>query len=130
MTSTEKKNVTPKDVAEMAAEEKLVTPTVPQQSETPAEETVEVTEEKTEMTLEEGGKKSFKERLNALTKQLQKNQKAIAVLGSVAAVVAVAVVKAAKKKATEVVVLDEEPSDYEQELTDAKNESEQLAENA
>lgn len=121
--STEK-TVTPKDVAEMAAEEKLVTPTVPQQSEAPTEEQAD---EQPELTLDEGGKKSFKDRLKDLTEQLEKNKKAIAVLGSVAAVVAVALVKAAKKKTVEVVVMSEED---EQVLADAKDESEQLSENA
>ncbi|WPJ30658.1 hypothetical protein [Streptomyces phage Psst1] len=108
--------VTAADVAALAAEEKLVTPTVPAQSEQVSEAKVvagEVVEdgpvtEGPELELVEGGKKTFKERVAYVTEKLKENKKIVAGVTVSVALAAVAFAKFAAKQAVEAAPVDED----------------------
>lgn len=121
-------NITPADLAAKAAAEGVVIPTQPDEK-APAEvgtenDTPQVVAGETEET-----KKSLKERLGSVTDKLKANKKNLALVGAAAAVATVAFLKYAKKKAEEALVEDM-PADDEQELSNVKDESEVLTENA
>jgi hypothetical protein len=100
-------NVTVEDVVAKAAEQKLVTPTVPAQGDNKDSEQPKLTvvEE-----VEGDEKKSLKDRLEALTEQIKKNKKTLIGVGAAVAVATIAFAKLAKQKATEVIetVADDE----------------------
>jgi hypothetical protein len=93
--STDKKTVTPKDVAEMAAEDKLVT-TVPAQAEG---EKSKVSEPQDSGSGEKNVKKSLKDRLTVVTEKLKANKKVVIAVGAAVGVATIAFVKYAKKQA-------------------------------
>lgn len=110
MANNSKTNVTPADVAAQAAEEKLVEKTVPTQ---PQGEKTEVTveakavspeaekDDKPELTVLDGGKKSLKERVKALAEKVEKNKKTVIAVGIAAAAATVAVAKVVAKRSVE-----------------------------
>lgn len=101
MSNNSKNTVTPADVAAKAVEDKLVTETVPAQPKGD-QETV-VVEEQVELTIVEGEKKTFKERLAVVTEKLKENKKALIAVGATAGVAAIAFLQYAKNKAAEVI---------------------------
>lgn len=123
MANNAKNNVTAADVVAQAAEEKLVEKTVPAQSEKTESVTEEVTvttteTESPELTVLEGGKKTFKERLTALAKKVEENKKLVVAVGVAAAAATVAIAKIAAKKSLEKEAAKEE-LEYDDELNPA-----------
>ncbi|QAY17167.1 hypothetical protein SEA_MADAMATO_49 [Streptomyces phage Madamato] len=115
MSNTAKNNkTTAESVVAQAAEEKLVTPTVPAQSENASEpkvvtgEVVEETTETPELEVVEGGKKSLKERLESVTEKLKENKKVVAGVVVTVGLAAVAFAKFAAKQAVEAPVDEDE----------------------
>lgn len=111
MSNAKNASVTPADVVAKATEEKLVVPAQAEGEKTDA--TPESTEEQNtgeaeKLTVVDGGKKSLKERLAAVTEKLKENKKAVLAVGAAASVAALAFAKYAKKKAEEALVVDEE----------------------
>ncbi|QEQ93827.1 hypothetical protein SEA_CHERRYBLOSSOM_48 [Streptomyces phage CherryBlossom] len=137
MSNNKNAKVTAESVAAQAAEENLVVPTVPAQNEKVVTgEAIEETAETPELEVVEGGKKSFKERLVGVTEKLKENKKVVAGVAVSVALAAVAFAKFAAKQAAEETLSEDEADlqvitgENEQALTDAKAESEELAENA
>lgn len=110
MANNSKTNVTAADVVAQAAEENLVEKTVPTQDKG---EKTEVTvnakavspetekDDKPELTVLDGGKKSFKERMTALAKKVEENKKVFVAVGIAAAAATVAVAKVVAKRSLE-----------------------------
>lgn len=111
ITMTNNSKITPADVAAKAVEENLVT-TVPSQND--GEKKV-ATEETPELTVVEGEKKTFKERVAELREKLKENKKAVIAVGAAAGIAGIAFVKYAKKRAEEQLemVVSEEDADDE-----------------
>ncbi|QEQ94660.1 hypothetical protein SEA_SOSHI_47 [Streptomyces phage Soshi] len=107
MSNNKNTKVTAESVAAQAAEENLVVPSVPAQSEKATEtkvvtgEVVEEAIETPELEVIEGGKKSFKERLVGVTEKLKENKKVVAGVAVSVALAAVAFAKFAAKQAVE-----------------------------
>lgn len=120
--------VTAESLVAQAAEEKLVTPTVPAQDK--GEETTvsvdesiqgEDTDSTPDLQVIEGGKKSFKERAAAFRDKLKNDKKAQAVAIGVLTVglATVAYVKFVAQKATEVIEIVEDDELDEDDITTA-----------
>ncbi|QAY16259.1 hypothetical protein SEA_ICEWARRIOR_47 [Streptomyces phage IceWarrior] len=128
--------VTAESVAAQAAEENLVVPTQKNENSDKPVEVVEETTEVVELEVVEGDKKSFKERLVGVTEKLKENKKVVAGVAVSVALAAVAFAKFSAKQAAEETLSEDEADlqvitgENEQALTDAKAESEELAENA
>jgi hypothetical protein len=79
--------------------------------------------QKPELTVIEGEKKSFKERLTSVTEKLKENKKTVMAVGAAVGIVALTFAKYAKKQAEEalVEVIDEPAGDDTTEKTSDEN---------
>lgn len=118
--------VTAESLVAQAAEEKLVTPTVPAQDKgeettVSVDESIQGEDSTPDLQVIEGGKKSFKERAAAFRDKLKNDKKAQAVAIGVLTVglATVAYVKFVAQKATEVIEIAEDDELDEDDITTA-----------
>lgn len=118
--------VTAESLVAQAAEEKLVTPTVPAQDKgeettVSVDESIQGEDSTPDLQVIEGGKKSFKERAAAFRDKLKNDKKAQAVAIGVLTVglATVAYVKFVAQKATEVIEIVEDDELDEDDITTA-----------
>lgn len=105
--NTNAKVVTAESVVAQAVEEKLVVPSQPEGEKADTVEDVPTAEEKPELEVIEGGKKTLKERVTLVTDKLKENKKVLMAVGAGAGTALVVGVisfaKFAAKKAAETV---------------------------
>ena len=130
-------NVTAESVAAQAAEDKLVTPTVPAQSQpAPDQEVVVEDTETPHLVLVDGGKKTLKERMAFVAKKLKENKKVVSGVAVAVVLAAVAFSKFAVAFSAEQTEENEENEENEMSpedeaaLPEIKGAGETLSENA